>query len=189
VAPEAMGEGHGKVIPMRFLPLALIAIVPVVVDSRHWWGWIGAGALAVAVTMQSAVVWEAALTSNRLASAFIAAIPFVGTGRPIGTLAIDMPPAIPPQRRTILHRHLDSLLGIGTGNLIWHNYEAVQYFFPVQVHNTIYRDMMQMFTDLERIRSTAPNIEHLIDRWARLLADHHSKIDVLVVWGADLRFD
>jgi hypothetical protein len=51
VAPESLGEGHGKVIPMRFLPLALIAIVPVVVvDSRHMWGWVGAGALAVAVT-------------------------------------------------------------------------------------------------------------------------------------------
>jgi hypothetical protein len=38
VAPQELGEGHGSVIPMRVLPLALIAIVPVlIVDSRHMW--------------------------------------------------------------------------------------------------------------------------------------------------------
>ena len=190
VAPEGLGEQHGRVIPMRFLPLALIAIVPVVVvDSRHVWGWVGAGALAVAVIMQSSVIWEVALTSDRQASAFAEAIPSVATGRRIGTLAIDIPPAIPPQRRAVLNRHLDSLLGIGTGNLVWHNYEVVQYYFPVQIRHTIERDITQTFHDLNRIRSKDPNIEHLIDRWARLLADHHQKIDMLVVWGADPRFD
>jgi hypothetical protein len=210
VAPSRLGEAHGGVIPIRLLPLALIAIVPIlIVDSRHIWGWIGAGALAVAVTVQSAVIWEVALTSNGFASTFIEAIPSVGTGRRIRKLFINMPSAFPPGRRNILHRHLDSLLGIGTNNLIWNNYEAVQYYFPVQFRHPIDRDIAQQqyyfpvrfrhpidrdiaqqtFGNLELIRSKPPNIEHLIDRWARSLADHHDKIDVLVVWGTDPRFD
>lgn len=192
VAPQRLVGGHGGMIPMRFLPLALIAIVPVViVDSRHVWGWIGAGALAVAVMMQSAVIWDVALTADRFAPAFTGAIPSVGTGRRIGTLMIDMPPELSPptERGTSLHRHLDSLLGIGTGNIIWHNYEAVHYFFPVQLRHPIEHHITQVFSTLDRIWSKAPYIEHLINQWARLLADHHDKIDVLVVWGADPRFD
>jgi hypothetical protein len=189
LAPEG-ARGHGALIPIRFLPLALIAIVPVVlVGSRHVWGWVGAGALAVAVMMQSAVIWEVALSTDRLASAFIGAIPSAGMGRRIGTLAIDRPPAIGPRKSTILHRHLDSLLGIGTGNIIWHNYEAKQYYFPVQLRHPSEREITQAFSRFERIRSKAPDIEHTIDQWARLLADHHDKIDVLVVWGADPRVD
>jgi hypothetical protein len=190
VAPHHLGEEHGGLLPVRFLPLALIAIAPVLtVDSKHVWGWAGAGALAVAVTMQSAVIWDVALTSNRFTSAFIEAIPAVGTGKRIGTLAIDMPRVISSRGKIFPFIHMDSLLGIGTGNIVWHNYEAVQYFFPVQIRHTIEREITQTFTDLERIESKAPNIEHLVDRWARLLADHHHKIDVLVVWGADPRFD
>jgi hypothetical protein len=153
------------------------------------WGWAGTGAVAVAVTMQSAVIRDVALTSNRFASAFIETIPFVGTGKRIGKLAIDMPPEIQAGEKIFPFLHLDSLLGIGTGNIIWHNHEAVQYYFPVQIRHPIELDIAQTFDGLERIRSKAPHIEHLLDRWARLLADHHDKIDVLVVWGADPRFD
>jgi hypothetical protein len=167
-----------------------MAIAPVlIVDSQRVWGWVGAGALAVAVTVQSAVIWDVALTGNRLASAFIEAIPSVGTEKRIGTLSIDMPPVIPGRRKILPLFHLDSLLGIGTGNIVWNNYQARYYYFPVQIPNIIDRHITQTFTDLEGIRADASDIESLIDRWARLLADHHSRIDVLVVWGADPRFD
>jgi len=83
LAPWSLGPGNGSFVPMRFLPLALIAVVPVfVVGTKRIWALAAAGALALAVTTQSAAEWYLALTSNHFASAFIEATPYVGTAPP-----------------------------------------------------------------------------------------------------------
>jgi hypothetical protein len=186
VAPSDFGAAHGSFLRMRLLLFALMSMIPVLkLNSRHVCVWLGAAVLLVAVVLQSAFVWDYALTSNRIASIFMAATPAVGTGKRIGTLQLDLPrrfsmPLLP---------HIDSMLGIGTGNIVWHNYEANQYYFPVIYRNALGRYLGQELSRLETIDLTSFNAVSHITRWTDLLTAYHDAIDTLVVWGVDQRLD
>jgi hypothetical protein len=167
---------------MRLLLFPLIAIIPALrLDGHRWLVWSGAIALSTAAILQSMVIWDVALVSNRSAHVFIEAIPSVGAGKRIGTLRI----AMPPRGKVFPLFHMDSLTALGTNGILWQNYEAVEYYFPVQYRDEHDRVVAREFHDLEIAQWRNPNVVRWIDQWARLLADYHHKIDVLVVWGSD----
>jgi hypothetical protein len=41
--------------------------------------------------------------------------------------------------------HADALLGIGTGNIVWNNYAATEYYFPVKYRDERGRFLTNMF--------------------------------------------
>jgi hypothetical protein len=184
LAPENIGKQHGDMLQMRLLLFAMIASIPIFQVS---WSRMrvraGAVACGVAVAIQSAIVWDYALTANRLVAVFLDAAPYVGTGKRVGTLQIN----VPYRFRVFPLRHIDNILGIGTGNIVWHNYEATAYYFPVRYRNELSRSIGREFNILEKIDVRASALGRL--HWARVLAKHHREIETLVVWGADPRLD
>jgi len=84
--------------------------------------------------------------------------------------------------------HADCLLGLGTGNVIWSNYETRHYYFPVQFRDGFDRPDAG---ELERIdlRDDPRDAASRARSWEDLLERHHASIDVLVVWGSDPRLD
>jgi hypothetical protein len=184
VGPSDLGSAHGSSLRMRFFLLALIAIIPVLrLDSKSLHVWGGMAALVVAVALQSAIVWDCALISNRAVSLVIEAKPSVGTGKRIGTLRLTSP------ARSICDTtyHADALLGIGTRNIVWNNYEAAQYYFPVKFHDERGPSLVRKFDDTVDVK--ARDAHELLDQWARLLIEHHHIIDTFVVWGTDPGLD
>jgi hypothetical protein len=163
---------------MRLLLLALLALIPLVrADPKHLYTWIGAGVLTVAVAIQSAIVWDCALISNRFISLFMEAQPSVGSGKRIGTLRLTK------RSRCIddAVSHADALLGVGTGNIVWNNYEAVEYYFPVKYRDERGLSLTKMFD--QSVVVSGLNAHERLDRWAGLLIEHHTAIDTFVVWG------
>jgi hypothetical protein len=84
--------------------------------------------------------------------------------------------------------HADCLLGIGTGNVIWDNYETRFYYFPIQFRAGF--DRPDPF-ELEQIalQDDPRDADVRAGRWERLLEQHQAAIDVLVVAGSDPRLD
>ena len=183
--PNSFGV-HGGLFRMRVLLLAVIALIPILnVVRRNVCVWIGAGGLTVALIIQSAAVWDIALTTDRSAPVFIEAIPEIGTGKRIGMLRIDM-----PERGSVYPLlHMDNMIGIGTGNVVWHNYEAATYYFPVQHRGPANRNLVKQFDRIHLIRTDASDLDRKLERWTQLLSEHHSKIDILMVWGRDPKID
>ena len=86
----------------------------------------------MALTVQSALVWAYALESQRTAGIFWRACAVVGQRQRVATLLLRLKLPGRPRANPLLHA--DCLLGIGTGNVIWNNYETRHYYFPVQFH-------------------------------------------------------
>jgi hypothetical protein len=201
LAPDDFGPEHGSLLRQRLLLLALITLVPLLrFDLPARPARFGVVLVAVAVALQIVWVWDYALMSNRAASEFMQAQAFVGQRQRIGTVLL---PKRNPADNTLTQAnrgfrprpifHLDGLLGIGNGNILWNNYEASFYVFPVQYRERAASKRARTFDQangtqlpysfLEGAPGTPPIVQEYLERWTRLLTDNHDEIDLLVVWG------
>jgi hypothetical protein len=183
--PDSLGAIHGEFLQQRVVLLGLVALVPIAnLDARGWSGRLIAAALVLALSVQSAIVWDYALTSRRTAGAIIAARDAIGTNQRVATLLVDMNPRF----RSNPLLHADNLLGIGTGNIVWNNYETRHYYFPVQFRPDIAHPTS---SDFERIAmAEGPALANRrASRWQQIVDDHMKAIDVVVVWGSDPLLD
>jgi hypothetical protein len=186
VGPDSFGGSHGGILQPRVVLLGLVALVPIAeFDTRIWSGQLIAVALVIALGVQSAVVWDYALTSRRMAGALVAAREAVGTNQRVASLLVyhssnrfRVDPLV----------HADNLLGIGTGNIIWSNYETDVYYFPVRFRPEIARPMP---SDLTQFASTVgpANANLRASLWKHVIDDHLADIDTLVIWGSDPQLD
>jgi len=183
--PDTLGPSHGNYLPQRVVLLGLVALVPALdVDGSRRSGRIGGAALAVALAVQSAFVWEYARTADRVAGVFERAGPHVGAGRRVATLLIG----VRGRFRANPLLHADNLLGVEGRNVLWSNYETRHYYFPVQFRPGLCRPDAG---ELEAIAlmDDPRDAPRRADRWRRLVAAYADAIDVLVVWGSDPGLD
>jgi hypothetical protein len=185
VGPDSLGATHGEFLQQRVVLLGLVALVPIAnLDARGWSGRLIAVALVVALGVQSAIIWDYALTSRRTAGAIMAARDAIGTNQRLATLLVDMNPRF----RSNPLLHADNLLGIGTGNIVWNNYETRYYYFPVQFRPEVARPTSN---DFEQIADTEgpENANLRASWWQVVLDDHLEEIDAVLVWGSDPLLD
>ena len=97
-------------------------------DLRRTAGRVAGVALAGAIALQSAFVWDYALTSTRTVGELMRARGAVGHRQRVAVLSIGTGGRF--RANPLLHA--GNLFGIGTGNVIWNNYETAHYYFPVQ---------------------------------------------------------
>ncbi len=163
--------------------MGLIALVPLFdLGVSRTFTRLGAAALGIALVVQSAFVWDYALQSNRVVPAFLRATPYIDRGDRVGTLLLDLR----PEFRANPLRHAGTLLGVGTGGVVWSNYEAAHYYFPVQVRPGIAHPPVLAFEEISILDAPEAARERA-DAWAELLAEHQHSIDLLAVWGNDPR--
>ena len=183
--PDTLAPSHGNYLPQRVLLLGLVALVPALdLDASRLPGRVGGIALAVALAVQSAFVWEYARTADRVAGTFERAGPHVGAGRRVATLLIG----VRGRFRANPVLHADNLLGVAGRNILWSNYETRHYYFPVQFRPGLRRPDAG---ELEAIAlmDDPRDAPRRADRWRRLLDAYADAIDVLVVWGSDPDLD
>lgn len=183
--PDTLGPSHGDYLQQRVVLLGLVALVPVLrLEATGRLGRASAFALAGALVVQSAFVWDYARVSERTAGAVLRAAGAVGTNRRVAALLIG----IKTRFRANPLLHADCALGVGTGNVIWGNYETRFYYFPVRFRPGF--DGPDP-AELEAIAlSDGPGqAQARARRWAGLLARHRGAIDALVVWGTDPALD
>ena len=185
IGPDSLGEAHGDYLSQRIVLLGLVAIVPILdVDPRRWHGRAAVAALAGSVILQSAVIWDYGLYSDRTAGQIIGARHAVGDGRRIAALLLKTRSRF--RANPLLHAV--NWLGVGTGNVVWNNYETLHYYFPVHFQPGIDRPDP---AELEWISiHDAPGEAGLRARkWEELLAQHAGSIDELIVWQQDPALD
>jgi hypothetical protein len=185
VGPDSLGPTHGEYLPQRVVLLGLVALVPVLnLEPKGRSGRLAGAALGVALAVQSAVVWDYALASRRTAGAIADARDAVGCGERVATLLID----IRGRGRANPLLHADNLLGVGTGNVVWSNYETRYYYFPVQFRAGLDRPGS---TELEMVAITddPKDVDKRACLWECLVEDHIDAIDKVVVWGSEPKLD
>lgn len=185
LGPDSLGASHGEFLQQRVVLLGLVALVPILnLTPGGWPGRLIAFTLVVPLAMQSAIVWDYALTSRRMAGAIVDASPAVDRNQRVATLLID----IRTRFRANPLLHADNLLGIGTGNIIWSDYETRYYYFPVQFKPKLNRPLS---SDLESIANAEgpANAARRAALWQQIITQHAGAIDAVVVWGSDPQLD
>ena len=185
VGPDSLGPTHGEFLQQRVVLLGLVALVPVAtLDTSAWSGRLIGGAIVFALALQSAVVWDYALTSRRTAGAMAAARDIIGTNQRIATLLVDAGTRF--RGNPLLHA--DNLLGLGTGNVVWNNYETRYYYFPVRFRSEVAHPTSN---EMEQIADTEGQAHANLraSLWQQVIDRHLAQIDAVVVWGSDPQLD
>jgi hypothetical protein len=181
VGPDSFGPEHGEFLPQRLLLLGFVALVPVFdADLSRRTGKFLLAVIVVAVSLQAAIVWDYAIYSNATAGQIIKAGKLVGRDQRVVTLLVSSRGRF--RANPLLHA--EDWLGVDTGNVIWNNYEAVHYYFPVQFRRVFEGPHPG---DLERI-SIDEDTENKAGRlrdWEDVLTTHASSIDVVLFWKND----
>ena len=185
--PDTLGANNGNYLPQRVIMVGLL-LAAVSIDLSHLTrGARGCGlaatiALGVALTLQTAFVWNYGLYASRLLAGIMSDCKeSVGTNQRIGALWLDsrVPFAVNPLL------HAEGLLGLNTGNVVWSNYELAHYYFPLRVRPQTPHPNADAFSTVAK---TSERTERL-DRWEQLLRDHHAQIDRIVMRGEALILD
>lgn len=191
IGPDTLGENHGNYLALRVLLLGLAALVMAVDLGRSPPGSEGdrsrrparaaaVAALAVAVALQGAFVWDYALRSQRLVDDFVQAGRLLGDRDRVGTLLLSL--RQPYRSNPLLHA--DNLLGPGSRRVLWNNYETAHYYFPVQVRRDVPHPPPLAFERISILDDPAAAPARAA-AWSSLLEAHHDRIDVVVVRGDD----
>jgi hypothetical protein len=182
VGPDSFGAAHGEFLPLRLLILGFVALVPVFdADLSRWPGRFLLAAIAIAVALQSAIIWDYALYSDATAGQIIRAGNLIGRNQRIVTLLVNTESRF----RVNPLLHAENWLGVDTGNVVWNNYEALHYYFPVQFRPEIERPHAG---DLEMIslQSYPEDKAKRLRSWEeKVMAPHAKSIDVVVFWQSD----
>ena len=185
IGPDTLGLNHGHYLPQRIFLLGLVALLPVLDFGRKSTSArIGRLALLVAWGLQTLWVLDYAMMSTDRASSMLQAQSKIGRNQRVATVLAD-------ERNRFRSNpllHLDCLLGIGTGNVIWSNYETRYYYFPVQLRHP---ETMPSSSDFEAVaRLVGPDEGgERAQMWAALLDRYPRQIDVVLAWGLDERIE
>jgi hypothetical protein len=153
-------------------------------DRARLSGRIAITALFLCLAFQSVLIWDYAIYSDRTAGQIVKARDLLGRRQRVATLLNQ----IRSRFRVNPLLHADCWLGIGTGNVIWSNYETRHYYFPVQFRAGIDRPES---SDLEwlAIHNTPKEIRACEEVWEYLLSKHSHSIDKVLVWKSGPELD
>ena len=148
------------------------------------WGRFAAGCLMVAIGLQTVQVWDYAFHCKRTTLQFLAVSDLIGRDQRIAPLLTG----IRSRFRANPLLHADSWLGVGTGNILWSNYEARYYYFPVQFRPGMDHPDPKDFERLSWTSDPRPG-EDCVKLWEQLLSRHARSIDRVVAWKSDPLLD
>ncbi|WP_169974720.1 hypothetical protein [Tautonia rosea] len=181
IGPDGFGDDHGYFLSQRVVLLGLACLVPALdLDLRSIAVRLATVLITVALVSQSAFVWDYAIEADRRVSPIMKAAPEIGPGARVGTLLID----IRGRYRSNPVLHADCLLGLGSDNILWSNYETRHYYFPVQVRSEIDAPPSNLFEEVA-ILDDAGDLDRRALLWRDLLQTYGSAIDVVLAWGSD----
>ena len=181
VSPDTLGVKHGHFLPQRIVLLGLVALVPWLDLRIDRLGAKGAlVALMIALTMQSAFVWDYAANCRERVSPFLRVADRFGPLDRSGTLLN----AIRGRFRANPLLHADGLIAAQTDAVFWTNYETAQYYFPVKVRSDVDHPVATRFEQVA-ILDEPRDAERRAHLWTELLHDQGPRISKIVEWRFD----
>ncbi len=185
ISPDTLGPRHGFYLAQRVVLLGLVCLSPLLaIGNARRFGWLGTALIGLAAAVQGGFLVDYGARSDRLAGGLMRAKPFVGQHARMATIVLDLKG--PFRANPLLH--VDTMLGVGTGNVVWDNYEAAWYYFPVRVREDRPHPPVLDFEEVS-IRDSKQDANQRSQLWTQILTQHAEQIDVLVVWGRNPRID
>lgn len=179
LGPDSLGLDHGHYLPQRLALLGLLLLLVLAQPPRVvWLARVGLCVGLAAWLMQTAFVWDYAQLCRVRVTAWERLALEIGAKQRIGTLLLES--QVPFRSNPLLH--VDCRLGVGTGNIIWSNYETTYYYFPIRYRYGVVTPPAREFERIARLDGPA-NAEERRKRWLALLEEHHERIDRVVIWG------
>jgi hypothetical protein len=183
--PDSVGLAHGGYLPQRLELLGLAVLVPALdLKLEKTWSRAVGTCLFIALGLQTAIVWDYALYSDKTAGQIMRAGDLLGRNQRIATLLIRI--RCPFRANPVLHA--DGWLGVGTGNILWSNYEARYYYFPVRFRPGMEHPDPHDFEHVAITTDPRPT-EMGLRLWNQILSEHHRSIDRVVAWRSDPLLD
>jgi hypothetical protein len=181
--------GKGSLLRERVLLLALVSLVPVLrFDIKESKAKFALVFLALALTLQTAFIWDYALISNRIAGEFMETQPYIGSGQRVAVV-------IPDIRTHYLinpHPNIANQLGVASDNVVWNNYGPNYYYFPVAFRDEGRNDCAKNINHINELFFSASAQDVATknpQRWASDFGSALDQTDLLVVCGAAPWFD
>ena len=182
LGPDSLGATHGEYLQQRVVLLGLAALVPVLpLDFKGWRQRAGGLLVIGALAIQILTVWDYARWSDRSAGAILQAGEALGRGWRVATLLNDI--KSPFRSNPLLHA--DCALGVGTGNVIWADYETRFYYFPVQFRKGLDRPDALAF---EKVALSDDPVERR-RLWSALIDKYADVFDRVIVWRTEPAID
>ena len=185
LGPDTLGTAHGHYLPQRIVLLGLVALVPWLrFEAAGRLAKLGRASIFAALVLQSLFVWDYALESARRAGPIVDSFEAVGRNTRVATVLLD----VRGRFRSNPLLHADCLLGIGTGNIIWSDYETTYYYFPVQLRDPDHSPPASAFEAIARLDDPR-SAEERADLWRSLLDRHAQRFDVVLIQGTDPKIE
>lgn len=127
VAPDSFGAGHGGFLRERLFLLGLVSAVPSWSLSPSRTNRVAAVLVLAGLAVQTLYLWEYGLRSNEQVGTLMEAAPAI----PDGSRVFVIRPRIKSDLHASPTLHAANLLGLDKRVVIWNNYQANLYYFPV----------------------------------------------------------
>ncbi|HEY5610154.1 MAG TPA: hypothetical protein VIL97_03020, partial [Thermoanaerobaculia bacterium] len=164
-APDSFGAEHGGFLRERLFLLGAAAMTVAWPLSPSRGTRVATALAAIALAVQSAFVWEYALRSHREIARLMRAHGAIPDRARVFVAA--------PLRREKFEasatRHAANLLGVDRAIVIWNNYQANLYYFPVNFHRPFIRCSVDGTCEL---RENGDRIDAVVFWDVRPSADH-----------------
>jgi hypothetical protein len=189
LAPNCFGKddtvqsGHGGFLAPRVILVGLVVLVPALrLDASGWRGRLACTCLGIAVAGQVLSVWDYGLVSNRMVGKFMRARAFIHQGERVGAFLLDT--SSPFRVNPLIS--CPALLGVYGNNIVWNNYETKHYYFPVHYRPGFVYPPASAFA---AVTSAQVDPSWMVGCYNQVLEHYHDQIDVLLVWGSELRLN
>ena len=186
--PPTLGAAHGDFLRERLFALATIAgfpLLPATSPSRK--SRIASILFFGAFTLQTAFVWDYARFSSHRISPLIATAHTLDTNRSILGYVVKSESKF----RASPDLHALTLLGVGNGNVVWNNYEADLYYFPVKFRQPLSPCDETTMRPLHFVNVEGLSARRTIEARAFLCVarKNRSRLNTLVVEGVGAKLD
>ena len=173
VVPDSLGSSHGHYLPQRVLLLGLVgARAGARPASRRDGLGRSVAPLALAAVPWRSSRWSSGTTPSTATARWARSCACGARSGAASGIATLLSHIRTPFRANPL-LHADCLLGIGTGNIVWSNYETTYYYFPVQFRADSDRPAAPGVRGHRPRRRPGPSRPSAAKRWERLLERYH----------------
>ena len=188
-APDDFGLTNGSILRERLLLCGLIFFVPLFRAHKHLnLKRFAQFSLGFVILFQTAAVWEYSLKTNAEAKEYLSAKPFIAENDSIASIVI-LEDNLRFHSQPVAQ--LNNYLGFGKNIIVWDNYEAGHYLFPIIAKNPEDKKFIFDLTtsNIFSMNNPSEKFDEKLSKLDLIFSNDPEKIKTLIVWGKDERVE
>ncbi len=188
-APDDFGLTNGSILRERILLCGLILFVPLFqADNSFLLKRFAQICLIFVILFQTTAVWEYSLQTNREAKEFLSARSVIAENDSIASVVLIEDGL---RFHSLPMTQMTNYLGFGKNIIVWDNYEAGHYLFPIIAKNPADKQFIFDLTtsNVFSINNPSEKFDEKLSKLDSVFSNNPVKIKTLIVWGTDARVE